>query len=81
MISAANTESFHERQLFLLYNPQQKGLAFKLQTSWDGSYKIIKRLNDVVYMVQKANKNEGRTHRATAKCGKKDNESIRNEQA
>ena len=52
---AANTEWFHERQLVLLYNPQwKKGLSPKLQTSWDGPYKIIKRLNGVVYRIQKA---------------------------
>ena len=45
---AANTEGFQEGQ-FLLYNPQRKKeLSPKLQTSWDGPYKIIKRLNDVV---------------------------------
>ena len=68
---AANTEGFQEGQLVLLYNPQRKkGLSPKLQTSWDGPYKIIKRLKDVVYRIQKANspnKNEGRTHRATEK--------------
>ena len=41
---AANMEGFHKGQLVLLYNPQQKkGLFPKLQTSWDGPYKIIKR--------------------------------------
>ena len=68
---AANTEGFHEWHLVLLYNPQRKkGLSSKLQISWDGPYKIIKRLNDVVYTIQKANspnKNEGRTRRATGK--------------
>ena len=47
---AANTEGFQERQLVLLYDPQrEKGLSPKLQTSWNGPYKIIERLNDVVY--------------------------------
>ena len=43
----ANTKDFHEGQLVVLYNPQRKkGLSPKLQISWDGPYKIIKRLND-----------------------------------
>ena len=49
---AANTEGFHEGQLVLLYNPQKKkGLYHKLQASWDGPYKIVKRLIDVVYRI------------------------------
>ena len=50
----ANTEGFQEGQLVLLYNPQRKGLLHKLQTSCDEPYKIIKRLNDVVYRIEKA---------------------------
>ena len=51
---AANTKCFHERQLVLPYNPKKKkGLYPKLQTSWNGPYKIVKRLNDVVYRIQK----------------------------
>ena len=50
----ANPEVFHEGQLVLFYNPmRKKGLFPKLQTSWDGPYKIVKRLNDVVYRIQK----------------------------
>ena len=53
---AASTEGFKEGQLVLLYNPQRKkGLSSKLQTSWDRPYKIIIRLIDVVYRIQKAN--------------------------
>ena len=84
---AAKTEGFQEGQLVLLYNPQrQKGLSPKLQTSWDRPYKIIKRLNDVVYSIQKAN-NFSRTKmkvvhiKRLAKYGKKDIEPIRDEQA
>ena len=50
---AANTEGFQEGQLVLHYNPQRKkGLSLKLQNNWDGPYKIIKLLNDVVYRIQ-----------------------------
>ena len=39
---AANT--MHKGQMVLLYNPKRKkGLSPKLQTNWDGHYKIIKR--------------------------------------
>ena len=49
---AANTKGSNEGQLILLYNPKRnKGLSAKLQTSWEGPYKIIKRLNDVVYRI------------------------------
>ena len=54
---AANTESFQEEQLVLLYNPQRKKvLSTKLQTSCDGPYKKIKRFNNVLYWIQKANR-------------------------
>ncbi|XP_075168511.1 uncharacterized protein LOC142240690 [Haematobia irritans] len=51
---AANTEGFSEGQLVLLFNPQRKkGLCPKLQTQWEGPYKVIKKINDVVYRIQK----------------------------
>ncbi|XP_037944217.1 uncharacterized protein K02A2.6-like [Teleopsis dalmanni] len=51
---AANSEGFEEGDLVLLYNPQRKkGLSTKLQTSWEGPYMIMKRLNDVVYRIQR----------------------------
>ena len=52
---ATNMEDFHEGQLVLLYNLQRKKRLSKLQTSCDGPYKIIKRLNDVVHRIQEAN--------------------------
>ena len=76
---AANTEGFHEGQLVLLYNLQRKkGLSPKIQTSWDEPYKIIKRLNDVVYRIQKSNSTQTKIKvehiERLAKYGKKDNE-------
>ena len=68
---AANTEGFPEGQLVLLYNPQRKKVLFpKLQTNWDGPCKIIKRLNDVVYKIQKASSPQTKmkvVHRVTVK--------------
>ena len=69
---AANTEGFHEGQLVLLYNPQKKKALYpKLQTSWNGPYEVVKRLNDVVYRIQKTGspltKMKVVPHRATGK--------------
>ena len=37
-----------------LYNPQRRrGYSPKLQTSWEGPYRIVDRRNDVVYRIQK----------------------------
>ncbi|KAJ8940117.1 hypothetical protein NQ318_009831 [Aromia moschata] len=50
----ANTEGFHEDDEVWLYNPaRKKERCPKLQKSWEGPYKIIKRLKDVVYMIQR----------------------------
>ena len=72
--------------MVLLYNPQRKkGLSPKFQTSWDEPYKIIKRLNDVVYRIQKPNSPRTKIKvvhiERLAKFGKKDKEPIRDEQA
>ena len=49
----ANTEGFRKGQLVLLSNPTKtKRLYLKLQTSFDGPYKIVKWLNDVVYRIK-----------------------------
>ncbi|KAJ8951545.1 hypothetical protein NQ318_020418 [Aromia moschata] len=37
-----------------LYNPQRRrGLSPKLQSSWEGPYEVVTRINDVVYRIQK----------------------------
>lgn len=57
----ANTEGFKEGQLVLLHNPQRKrGLSPKLQTHWEGPYRIVTRINDVVYRIQKYPTNKGK---------------------
>ncbi|GBP11482.1 hypothetical protein EVAR_100772_1 [Eumeta japonica] len=51
---AANSDGFTEGQLVQPYNPQRKkGLTPKLQTHWERSHRVVKRLNDVVYRIQK----------------------------
>ena len=48
-----NSEGFNEDDLVLLYNPQRrKGLSPKLQCNWEGPYKIVNRINDVVYRIR-----------------------------
>ena len=83
---AANTEGFQEGQLILLYNPlRKKILSTKLQTSWDGIYKKIKRLNDVVYRIHKANSPRTKMKvvhiERLAEYGEKDNQPVQDEQA
>lgn len=50
----ASEGGFQENDKVWLYNPQRKrGLCPKFQSSWEGPYRIIKRINDVVYRIQK----------------------------
>ncbi|KAJ8955166.1 hypothetical protein NQ318_009059 [Aromia moschata] len=36
------------------YNPQRRrGLSPKLQSSWEGPYEVVTRINDVIYRIQK----------------------------
>jgi hypothetical protein len=45
----------HRGDRVWLYRPTStKGRSPKLQSSWEGSYKIIKRINDVVYRIQRS---------------------------
>ncbi|UYV75940.1 K02A2.6-like [Cordylochernes scorpioides] len=47
-------KTFKEGEMVWLYNPQRKkGHSPKLQYQWEGPYKIIKCLNDVIYRIQK----------------------------
>ena len=48
------TEEFRIGDRVWLYNPhRQKGLSPKLQRNWEGPYTIMKKINDVVYRIQK----------------------------
>jgi len=56
---AANCDGFNEGDLVLLYNPQRKkGLSPKLQSNWEGPYRVVKRINDVVYRIQSASSHQ-----------------------
>jgi len=49
----ANCGGFEDGQLVWFYNPRRlKGRCPKLQTNWEGPYRIVKKLNDVVYRIQ-----------------------------
>ncbi|GFV17541.1 retrovirus-related Pol polyprotein from transposon 412 [Trichonephila clavipes] len=46
---------FHDGDKVWLWNPKiHKGLSPKLQTNWEGPYTVLKRLNDVVMLIQKS---------------------------
>jgi hypothetical protein len=50
----ANCAGYHEGDWVWLYRPiRTKKKSPNLQSSWDGTYKIITRINDVVYRIQK----------------------------
>ena len=48
-------------KLVWLYNPQRRrGLSPKLQSSWEGPYEVMDRINDVVYRIRKLPKGKPR---------------------
>ncbi|GBM71640.1 hypothetical protein AVEN_269192-1 [Araneus ventricosus] len=50
----ATDHHFKEGDLVWMYNPKQRrGLSPKLQQNWEGPYTVVKKLNDVVYRVQR----------------------------
>ncbi|KAJ8948307.1 hypothetical protein NQ318_020794 [Aromia moschata] len=50
----ANDGRYQPGNQIWLYNPQRRrGLSPKLQSSWEGPYEVVTRINDVVYRIQK----------------------------
>ncbi|KDR23993.1 hypothetical protein L798_07932, partial [Zootermopsis nevadensis] len=50
----ANSAGFQEGDRVWLYHPTRtKGKSPKLQTSWEGPYRVVTRINDVVYRIQR----------------------------
>nr|WP_253310135.1 reverse transcriptase domain-containing protein [Rickettsia endosymbiont of Ceutorhynchus assimilis] len=50
----ANSVGFQEGDLVWLYNPvRKKEVSPKLSSAWEGPYRVIKRINDLVYRVQR----------------------------
>ncbi|GBL98624.1 hypothetical protein AVEN_139300-1 [Araneus ventricosus] len=53
--SRATDHHFKEGDLVWMYNPKRRrGLSLKLQQNWEGPYTVVKKLNDVVYRVQRS---------------------------
>jgi hypothetical protein len=50
----ANSAGYQEGDRVWLYRPTRtKGKSPKLQSLWEGPYKVVNRINDVVYRIQK----------------------------
>jgi hypothetical protein len=50
----ANSAGYHEGDRAWLYRPNRtKGKSPNLQSSWEGPYNVVTRINDVVYRIQK----------------------------
>ncbi|KAJ8946775.1 hypothetical protein NQ318_018984 [Aromia moschata] len=57
----ANDGRYQPGNQVWLYNPQRRrGLSPKLQSSWEGPYEVITRINDVVYRIQKLPRGKSR---------------------
>ncbi|GBM42498.1 hypothetical protein AVEN_80016-1 [Araneus ventricosus] len=52
--SRATDHYFKEGNLVWMYNPKRRrGLSPKLQHNWEEPYTVVKKLKDVVYIVQR----------------------------
>jgi endoribonuclease Dicer len=50
----ANSAGYQEGDMVWFYRPiRTKGKSPKLQSSWEGPYKVVNRINDVMYRIQK----------------------------
>jgi transposase InsO family protein len=50
-------KQYEEGELVWLFNPQRKiGKSPKLQKCWSGPFKIVKKLNDILYQIRKRDK-------------------------
>ncbi|UYV83513.1 hypothetical protein LAZ67_23001287 [Cordylochernes scorpioides] len=57
----ANHDGFGQNDLVWLFHPKRKkGLSPELMAVWKGPYKIIKRINDLVYRVQRSSKSKAK---------------------
>ncbi|GBL98639.1 hypothetical protein AVEN_19695-1 [Araneus ventricosus] len=53
--SRATDYHFKEGHVVWMYNPKRRrGQSSKLQQNWEGPYTVVKKLNDVVYRVQRS---------------------------
>jgi hypothetical protein len=50
----ANCAGYHEGSRVWLYHPTRtKGKSLKLQSSWEGLYEVVTRIDDVLYRIQR----------------------------
>ncbi|GBN83554.1 hypothetical protein AVEN_153952-1 [Araneus ventricosus] len=53
--SRATYHHFKEGDLVWMYNPKRRrGLSPKLQQNWEGPYTVVKKLNNIVYRIQRS---------------------------
>ncbi|UYV78481.1 K02A2.6-like [Cordylochernes scorpioides] len=56
-----NHDGFKQNYLVWLFHPERKkGLLPGLMPVWEGPYKIIKRINDLVYRIQRSSKSKAK---------------------
>jgi hypothetical protein len=54
LANLANSAGYHEGDRVWLYRPtSMNGKSPKVQSSWEGPYKVVTRINDVVYRIQR----------------------------
>ncbi|UYV61692.1 K02A2.6-like [Cordylochernes scorpioides] len=57
----ANHDGFRQNDLVWLFDPKRKKeLSPKLMPVWEGPYKIIKRINDLIYRIQRSSKSKAK---------------------
>ncbi|UYV84370.1 K02A2.6-like [Cordylochernes scorpioides] len=57
----ANHDGFRQNDLVWLFHPKRKkGFSLKLMPVWEGPYKIIRRINDLVYRIQRSSKSKAK---------------------
>ncbi|VEN51359.1 unnamed protein product [Callosobruchus maculatus] len=54
--AGSSETAYQPGDLVWLYNPQKRrGLSPKLQSSWEGPYEVVKKINDVIYRIKRTN--------------------------
>jgi hypothetical protein len=78
----ANSSGFQPGDKVWLYNPQRKkGRSPKLTPAWEGPYTVVKRINDVVYRIQRGTRTKMKVvHLDRLKAFHGDEESDRDDQ-
>ncbi|MCD1431043.1 DDE-type integrase/transposase/recombinase [Klebsiella pneumoniae] len=57
----ASEGGYQPKDLVWLHNPRRRrGFSPKLQSSWEGPYEVVKRINDVIYRIRKLPKGKAK---------------------